>query len=155
MRMLRMWLVATVMLVLLVGVGGAVAAQEPDEEEPAPSIDIQTVADMIAQAWMPDYDEAKVEAIYDAEILMMLDTDVLATDLEQLKSVIKGGLGVGNRYRTISPVVGYEDDDGDLYIAGIVEAGGTYHPSGDPMVGFWRVRDGKVIRHIFMYAPDY
>jgi hypothetical protein len=143
------------MFALLVGVGGAVVAQEPDEEGPASSVDIQTVADMIAQAWTPEYDEAKVEAIYDPEVLMMLDADVLARDREQIKSVIEGGLGVGNRYRHISPVVGYEDDDGDLYIAAIVEVGGTYHPSGDPVVGFWRVHDGKVIRHIFMYAPDY
>ena len=67
-----------IVLALLVGVGGAVVAQESDEEEPASSVDIQTIADMIEQAWTPEYDEAKVEAIYDPEVLMMLDTDVLA-----------------------------------------------------------------------------
>jgi len=155
MRTLRRTLLGTVIVALLGGLGGAVMAQETEEGTPAPSVDIQTVAAMIAQAWAPEYDEAKVEAIYDDEVLMMVDNDVYAADREELKSLIRNALGVGNRYAHIGPVIDYVGRDGDLYLAGLVEVSGAGHPNGDPLVGFWRVHDGKVIRHIFLYAPDY
>jgi hypothetical protein len=155
MRALRLSSVGTVILALLAGMGSAVMAQETQEETPASSVDIEAVADMIMEAWAPEYDEAKVEAIYDPEVLMKLDTDVLAADREEIKSVISGALRMGNRYTQVGPVIPYERDDGDLYLASLVEVHGAGHPTGDPVVGFYRVRDGKVIRHIFMYAPDY
>lgn len=155
MRRLRMWLAGTLSLALLACMGSVVSAQETAEEAPVLSVDTQTVADRVMQAWEPDYDEAKVEAIYDPEVLMMLDADVLARDREQIKSVIRSALGFGNRYRLVGPMVPYERYDGDLYLAALVEVTGQGHPSGDPLVGFYRVRDGKVDRHIFMYAPDY
>jgi hypothetical protein len=142
-------------LVLLASVGTVGSAEETAEEAAAPSLDTQTVAERIMQAWGPAYDEAKVEAIYDPGTLMMLDTDVLAADREQLKTVIRGALGFGNRYNLVGSMVPYERFDGDLYLAALVEVTGPGHPSGDPMVGFYRVRDGKVDRHVFMYAPDY
>jgi len=36
-----------------------------------------------------------------------------------------------------------------------VEVVGTDHPKGDPVIGFYRVRDGRVIRHVFMDARLY
>jgi ABC-type glycerol-3-phosphate transport system substrate-binding protein len=155
MRMSRVMLAGMVILALLGGPGGAVVAQQTDEETPAPPVDIEAVADMIMQAWAPEYDEAKVEAIYDPEVLMMLDTDVLAEDREQIKAVISGALGFGNRYAQVGPVIPYEGDHGDFYLASIVEVTGAGHPTGDPLVGFYRIHDGKVVRHIFLYPPDY
>jgi hypothetical protein len=42
-----------------------------------------------------------------------------------------------------------------MYVASLVEVKGTGHPAGVPLVGFYRVHDGKIIRHIFMDAEHY
>jgi hypothetical protein len=154
--MRRHILVATgvVILALSGGFGAVTIGQSDPPEEPADDA-VQAISDMIAQAWTPEYDEAKVEAIYDPEVLMMIDMEVYAADREEIKSLIRSALGAGNRYTQIGQEIDYVDEDGDLYLASIVEVTGVAHQTGDPVIGFWRVRDGKVIRHIFMFAPDY
>lgn len=62
---------------------------------------------------------------------------------------------VENTYRTVGPVSSYEAADGDLYVTVLVVAIGRPHPRGVPVVGFYRVHDGKVIRHVFMDAEHY
>ena len=62
---------------------------------------------------------------------------------------------VGNTYRQHGAVIEYKDQEGDLYVGTIVEVKGLGHPTGVPIVGFYRVRGGKVIRHVFMDAEHY
>ncbi len=62
---------------------------------------------------------------------------------------------IGNTYRQVGSVVEYLAADGDLYVATLVEVVGPGHPDGVPVVGFYRVKDGQVIRHVFMDAEHY
>lgn len=62
---------------------------------------------------------------------------------------------IGNTYRQVGSVVEYLAADGDLYVATLVEVVGPGHPDGVPVVGFYRVKDGHVIRHVFMDAEHY
>jgi len=52
-------------------------------------------------------------------------------------------------------VIDYQAFDGDLNVATLLEVVGRRHPGGVPVIGFYRVHDGKVIRHVFMDAEDY
>lgn len=66
-----------------------------------------------------------------------------------------GVLDVGMESRAWgSSVSTYPSTDGGMYVASLVEVSGPGHDRGDPIVGFYRVHDGMVIRHIFIYAPD-
>jgi hypothetical protein len=134
---------------------GALATDQSDQTDVSADSPGQIISDKINEAWTREYDEAKVKAIYDPDVIMMLDTDVLAANRDEIKSLISGALGVGNTYTQIGSLIEYEDELGDLYLASIVEVAGVGHQKGDPLVGFWRIRDGKVIHHIFMYAPQY
>jgi hypothetical protein len=155
MRTLRLALATKITIALLCGLGTAALAQETDEEATTPAADIEAIADLIMQAWAPDYDEAKIEAIYHPDVVMMLDANVIAADREELKNVARNALRLGNTYTRVGPVIPYESADGDLYLASVIDVRGYAHQSGDPVIGFYRVRDGRVIRHIFMEASGY
>lgn len=64
---------------------------------------------------------------------------------------IATAIGIGNTYTQVGPVA----EDGDMYIGTLVDVVGGAHPNGDPLVGFYRVRNGEVIRHVFMGAERY
>jgi ketosteroid isomerase-like protein len=68
---------------------------------------------------------------------------------------IKHAIAVGNTYTQVGPVTSYTAANGDMYVSSLIEVKGSGHPVGDPMVGFYRVHDGKIIRQIFLYAPGY
>jgi hypothetical protein len=55
----------------------------------------------------------------------------------------------------VGPVIDYQVPEGDLFVATLVEVVGPGHPSGDPIVGFYRVHDGKVTRHVFTDVEHY
>jgi hypothetical protein len=86
---------------------------------------------------------------------MVLDDETLAENREEITSVITGAISFSNTYQQIGPVTEYVATDGDLYVATLVEVVGGGHPDGDPIVGFYRVKDGKVIRHVFIDAEHY
>ena len=99
---------------------------------------------------MQQYDPAvAVVLVYDNT------EDVVASNAKELTDAIRGTIGFGNTYKQIGPVAYYEAEDGDLYVAGMVEVKGPGHPNGDPLVGFYRVRNGNVAKHIFMDAEHY
>jgi hypothetical protein len=150
---MRTFCIVAVTLALLVGSAIGVAAQDQGSDGPDAGPG-QAISDKVMEVWATG-DEAQIEAVYDPEVLMMLDKDVLATNRDEIRSTIAGAMGIGNTYEQIGPVIEYQDEEGDLYVATIVEGKGTFHPTGDPVIGFYRVRGGKVIRHIFMYASDY
>ena len=112
------------------------------------------ISEQVMEAWATN-DAAAVEALYDPEVIMVIDADVVAADRDEIRSVIAGARGIGNTYRQHGPVIEYQDENGDLYVGTIVEVKGPGHPTGVPIVGFYRVRDGKVIRHVFMDAEHY
>jgi hypothetical protein len=84
-----------------------------------------------------------------------IDTQIVAENREQLSAEIKGAVAYGNTYERVGPVSEYVANDGDLYVSYMLEVAGTGHPEGVPVVGFLRVRDGQVIRHVFMDAEHY
>jgi hypothetical protein len=150
MRTLSVFLVA---VALLAGSAIGVAAQDQglDGPDAGPG---QAISDKIMEVWATG-DEAQIEAIYAPDVMMMIDGEEYAADRDGIKSVIRGAIGIGNTYRQVGPVIDYVDSGGDLYVGTIVEVNGMIHQKGDPVVGFYRVRDGKVIRHILLYGPEY
>ncbi|MDH3295716.1 MAG: nuclear transport factor 2 family protein, partial [Acidimicrobiia bacterium] len=87
-------------------------------------------------------DPADIEAVYDPSVVVIIDGKELASDRDEMGSVIASAIGLGNTYDHVEPVAFYTASDGDVYIAGIVEVVGPGHPEGVPLVGFFRVRDG-------------
>lgn len=119
-----------------------------------PSGSAEATAAMVMKAWDTG-DSADIDAVYAADVLMVIDTETYASDREELAGVITGAMSIGNIYRQVGPVVEYLGSDGDTYLATLVVVTGPGHPSGAPVVGFYRVRDGKVIRHILLDAEGY
>ncbi len=150
---IRLLTITVVLLaVALIGLGVFViydqTAAEEYEEAGA------TIGEMVMEAWASG-DQADIEAVYDSDVIMVLDGETLAEDRGGITSVITGAISVGNAYEQVGPVAVYEASDGDLYVATLVEVTGAAHPEGVPVAGFYRVRDGKVIRHVFMDAEHY
>jgi hypothetical protein len=150
------WLVAVAGLVavLLAGIGGyAIGGGFATESSPG-----QDVSDRVTEAWATG-DAASIAAAYDPAIKVVLIYDnkeeVIAGNVEELTGAIQGAIGFGNTYTQIGPVSTYEADDGDLYVSSTVEVRGLGHPEGAPLVGFYRVHDGKVVRQIFLDAEHY
>ena len=130
------------------------AAQDGSGSGEVPALDGQSVSEMVMTAWATGTDQ-DIEAIYDPEVVMILDEDVLAADRDGIAAVIRGAIGGGNTYAQVGPVIEYRHSDGDTFIATLLEVHGDFHPLGDPVVGFYRVRDGQVTRHVFMDAEHY
>ena len=151
----------TLILVLLGGLLSAGCGDDEPEagsgsQEAAPvSQEAGSVSEMVMEAWATG-EQADIEAIYAVDVRMVLDDETVAENRDEITSVITGAISIGNTYRQVGPVTEYvAADDGDLYVATLVEVVGAGHPDGDPIVGFFRVRDGKVIRHVFIDAEHY
>ncbi|MDF1596790.1 MAG: hypothetical protein P1T08_11990 [Acidimicrobiia bacterium] len=114
----------------------------------------ESIGDVVMEAWSGG-DPAAIERIYDTDVVMVLDGDIVAEDRQQITGIIEGAVGIGNTYQLIGSVTEYNASNGDLFVATLVEVVGAGHTTGDPTVGFYRVRDGKVIRHVFMDAAVY
>lgn len=120
----------------------------------------QEFSDAVMKAWQTG-DVADIEAAYDPEVTMVLTypgagpSEVLAESRDELTGVIDGAIGFGNTYRQIGPVSSYTASDGDVYVSALVEVVGPGHVQGVPVVGFYRIHDDKVIRHVFMDAEHY
>jgi hypothetical protein len=140
-------------VVLLAGSAIGVAAQDEGSDGPDAGPG-QAISDKVMEVWATG-DESAIEALYDPDVLMIIDGEEYAADRDGITSVIKGAIGIGNTYRQVGPVIDFVDTGGDLYVGTIVEVNGIAHQKGDPVVGFYRVRDGKVIRHILLYGPEY
>lgn len=135
-------------LILMVLFGLLATGCGDDESEAA------SISEMVMEAWATG-EQADIDAVYAEDVRMVLDEETIAENREEITSVITGAIGFGNTYQQIGPVSGYVAADGDLYVATLVEVVGVGHPDGDPIVGFYRVRDGKVIRHVFVDAEHY
>jgi hypothetical protein len=133
--------------------GYAVAGGFSSEAAPG-----QQVSDEVMKAWATG-DAASIEAIYHPAVKMVLLYDgedhVVASSRKETTAAATGAIDFGNAYSQIGPVASYVAEDGDTYVATLVEVTGPGHPDGVPLVGFYRLRDGKVIRHIFMDAEHY
>jgi ketosteroid isomerase-like protein len=109
----------------------------------------ESIGEMVMEAWATG-DQAAIDAIYAEDVQMVLDGGTIAENREEMTSTISGAISIGNTYRQVGSVVEYVASDDDLYVATLVEVVGPGHPTGVPIVGFYRVRDGKVIRHVFI-----
>lgn len=114
----------------------------------------ESIGETVMEAWATG-DQAVIDVIYAEDVQMVLDGETIAENREEITSVISVAIGIGNTYRQVGSVVEYLASDGDLYVTTLVEVVGTAHPNGVPVVGFYRVRDGQVIRHVFMDAEHY
>lgn len=114
----------------------------------------RSIGEMVMEAWATG-DQAAIDAIYAEDAQMVLDGETIAENREEMTSTISGAIGIGNTYRQVGSVVEYVASDDDLYVATLVEVVGPGHPTGVPVVGFYRVRDGKVIRHVFIDAEHF
>lgn len=113
-----------------------------------------SASEMVMQAWATG-EQADITAIYAEDVRMVLDAETVANNRDEITSIITGAISIGNTYRQIGPVTEYLAADGDLYVATLVEVVGAGHPDGDPVIGFYRLRDGQVIRHVFVDAEHY
>ncbi len=128
-------------------VGYALAGGFTTESAPG-----EDVSDRVMNVWATG-DAASVRATYDPAVLVTLDADVVASSAKEVAEVAGNAIANGNTYKQIGPVAYYKSkENGDIYVASLVEVTGAGHPVGDPLVGFYRVRNGKVIRHIFIDA---
>ena len=148
-RHVSSWLVAGIALVAIVlaGIAGyAIAGGFTTESSPG-----QGAADRVMKAFATP-DAASISAAYDPALKVSLIWDgtehVIATNAREEAAAIREGLAIGNTYRQIGPVSTYEAPNGDLYVAHIIEVKGPGHPNGDPIIGFYRVHNGKVIQQI-------
>jgi ketosteroid isomerase-like protein len=146
----RRWLVpvvVTVIIALIAGIGITVSLLTGDS-------DGRAIADQVLEAWATG-DQATIDSVFAEDVRAVADGQVVAVNRDQLSAEIKGAVAFGNTYRRVGPVSEYVATDGDLYVSYMVEVGGTGHPEGVPVVGFLRVRDGQVVRHVFMDAEHY
>lgn len=144
----RFWSIVLVVVLSLVSIVGCSSEDSADDETGA------SVAEAVMAVWATG-DQADIDAIYAEDVVMVLDKVTVAEDRTEISSIITGAMGIGNTYTQVGPVAVYVADDGDMYVGTLVEVVGPGHPTGDPIVGFYRVRDGEVIRHVFMEAPSY
>ena len=149
---MRTLCVSIITVALLAGSAIGVAGQE--DEDATPAMDGQVISDMVMEAWASG-DDAAIEAVYDPAVVMIIDGDELAADRDEIAAVIKGAVRFGNTYTQVGPVSEYQHTSGDTFVAMLLEVRGAGHPQGDPVVGFLRVHDGKVTRHVFMDAEHY
>lgn len=133
------------MALVLVAASSCASSESIDEDAGA------SVSESVMTAWASG-DQADIDAIYAEDVVMALDGETLAENRDEISSVIASAIGGGNTYEQVGPVAVYVAGDGDMYVGTLVEVVGPGHPIGVPVVGFYRVRDGKVIRHIFMDA---
>lgn len=154
---LNLWLVvaAAAAALIVAGVAGyAIAGGFSSESSPG-----QDVSNKVMAVWTTG-DTAAINALYAPAVTFVLEypgrtpTDV-QTNRQQLTDTIKNAIAYGNTYTQVGSVTSYTAAEGDTYIASLVEVKGPGHPSGIPVVGFYRVHNGKIIRHIFMDAEHY
>ena len=148
---LARWLVPVVVAAIIALVAGAVMAVSLL----AGNGEAQAAADQVMEAWATG-DQTAIDAIYAEDVRMVIDNETLAENRTQITDHITFVIELGNTYRRVGPVSEYVTTDGDLYVSLMIEGtAGTGHPEGVPIVGFLRVRDGQVIRHVFMHADAY
>lgn len=140
--------------VLLAGIGGyAIAGGFTSESSPG-----QEVADAVVNAYSTG-DAATIAATYDPAVKVVLIYDkaehVVARSAKELTGVIKDSIAFGATLKQIGPVATYRAKDGDLYVAATSELTSPSHPDGIPIVGFYRVHNGKVIRQVGLDAEHY
>jgi cell division protein FtsB len=114
----------------------------------------ESIAELAMEAWATG-DQAAIDAIYAEDVQMVIDGETIAENREEMTSTLNAALGIGNTYRLVGSTVEYVASDDDLYVAALVEVVGLGHPTGVPVVGFFRIRDGKVIRHVFIDAEHF
>ena len=150
------WLPLVVVIGVIAVVAGVVVTTilQMGGDASAPDGEGQSVSQMVMEAWATG-EQTDIDAVYAENVRMVIDEETLAENREEITSVITSAIRFGNTYQQIGPVSEYVATDGDLYVATLVEVVGAGHPTGDPIVGFYRVRDGKVIRHVFIDSEHY
>lgn len=144
----RPWplMVITAVIALAVGAGAALVLSGDSDTDPGTDL-----SDAVMVAWATA-DPDDIDAIYADDAVFIVDGEPLATGIDEITDMIGD---VENTYETIGPVSSYEAADGDLYVSVLVEVVGPAHPLGVPAVGFYRVHEGEVIRHVVMDAQHY
>ena len=118
----------------------------------------QSIADKVMNAYATG-DAAAIAATYDPAVKVLLIYDgaehVIASSAKEEAGVIKDSIASGVTLKQIGPVSTYEAPNGDLYVAHTIELTSPSHPQGIPIIGFYRVHNGKVTRQIGLDAEHY
>ena len=116
------------------------------------------IADKVLKAYATG-DAATIAATYDPAVKVVLIYEgaehVIARNVTEQTGVIKDAIATGDTLKQIGPVSTYKAANGDLYVAHTIELTSPNHPDGIPVIGFYRVHNGKVIRQIGMDAEHY
>jgi ketosteroid isomerase-like protein len=139
--------VASVVALLAAALVGYWAGGGFDTADPG-----EAVADRVMEAWATGDTEA-IEDTYAPDVVLVLDGSLIVDDRDAMAQVIDDALALGNTYEQIGPVTSYQGANGDLYVSTLVEVAGPGRSDGEPLVGFYRVRDDVVVRHVFWQAP--
>lgn len=148
------------LIALVVGVavaaglaGYALAGGFSSESNPG-----QEVSSKVMSVWASG-DRAAINALYAPNVSLNLvypgSSPTGDTNRKQVTRTIDNAIAFGNTYKQIGPVTSYTAADGDMYVSSLFEVKGPGHPDGVPLVGFYRVHDGKIVQHIFMDAEHY
>jgi hypothetical protein len=141
MRTLRLSLIGTVILGLLVGVGGAVMAQA---EEDADQMTAQMLNDMLTEAWNND-DVALLEEVYAPDAVqnaVYFDGTAVTDGRPAITDLALGSLSIS----PIAPVIEMEAPDGELHWVRLVDVTTPTFRGEGTVCSFW-ARDGQVVRH--------
>lgn len=152
-RVLLLGVIAVVAVLLAGAAGYALAPGFTAESSPG-----QQVSNRVLNAYATG-DAASIVATYDPAVKVILIYDgtehVIASNIEEQTGVIKDAIAIGETLKQIGPVSTYEAANGDLYVAHTLELTSPYHPDGIPLIGFYRVHNGKVIRQIGIDTEHY
>ena len=152
----RSRLIATVVLVALAAglAGYAIAGGFSSASNPA-----QDLSSRVMAAWASG-DIAAINDLYAPNAKLVLEypgrpANEMANGRANIATTIAAVKGIGNTYTQLGPVTSYTAPNGDLYVTSVVEVKGLAHQAGTPIIGYYQVHDGKIIRQIFLQAELY
>lgn len=150
-RRLPIWMTA-VLAVLAIGIGfGAGYLTFGSPFTSAEAWEAERVSSSVMKAWRTG-DEVDIEAIYAPDADYRFGGRARAVNREGISAEISRAILVDNTYRQVGPATAYTAWDGSVYVVTLIEATRNRIPEDEPLVAYYRVKDGVVTRHVVM-AP--
>jgi hypothetical protein len=146
------WLLASLAVVTLVigGLGGWLIRGSSNPSSPAGQQLAEEITDKVMRAWTTGA-AVDIDAVYASDATLVLDGEVLPGSMA---TIVKGAIDYGNTYEQIGPASYFvpATAEADTYVSAMIKVTGKDHPHGDPLVTFFRVQNGKVVRHVSSQA---
>lgn len=146
------WVIVSVATVVALVIGFGVGFLVGDRSTSDPARD---TADRVMLAWQTA-DPDDIADVYAPDAVFVFDGEQLAVGLDEVTDLVAVAVNdLGNTYELIGPVSSVTRSTGVVYISFLVEVTGSGHPFGAPIIGFYRVQNGLVTRHVVMDAEHY